>query len=42
VDFLPQGNGSVIDPATVRIYLDVANGDKDKARKAASANGWRF
>ena len=42
VDFLPRGGGQHIDPDTAKVYLDIAGGDKDVARKAASANGWRF
>jgi hypothetical protein len=48
VDFLPkgtsdaQGNPQKIDANNARIYLDIAGGNKDKARKAAQANGWSF
>ena len=42
VDFLPKGGGQTIDPGTAKLYLDIAGGDKDTARKAAQAQGWRF
>lgn len=42
VDFLPRGGGKTIDPDTAKLYLDIAGGDKDSARKAAKADGWRF
>jgi len=41
ITFLPRGNGQTpLDPATARIYLDAAGGDKDKARAAAQKQGW--
>lgn len=44
VDFVPkpQQPNQPIDMGTAQIYLHAANGDKDKARKAASSNGWAF
>lgn len=40
--FLPTGNGQHIDVPTARIFLKLSGGDKDKARKAAEAKGWKF
>lgn len=42
VDFLPRPSkvGTIIDPATAKIYLDVAGGDKDKAHAAAVKAGY--
>ncbi len=42
VDFLQKGSGKMIDPETAKLFLDIAGGDKDAARKAAQASGWRF
>ncbi len=39
---LPSGNGQHIDPNTASIFLRLANGDKSKARQAATAKGWNF
>jgi hypothetical protein len=39
---LPRGNGRPIDPNTVKIFLDSANGSKEAARKAAQDMGWKF
>lgn len=44
VDFLPKATqaSQPIDAMTAKIYLDAAGGNKDAARKAASAAGWSF
>jgi hypothetical protein len=39
---LPTGNGQKIDPNTAQIFLQLAGGDKNKARQAASAKGWAY
>jgi hypothetical protein len=39
---LPAGNGRQVDPSTAQIFVAAANGNKDVARKAAQAKGWRF
>jgi hypothetical protein len=39
---LPRGNGRAIDPNTVSIFLDAANGNKQSARSAAQNSGWSF
>jgi hypothetical protein len=39
---LPSGNGRHVDPNTAKIFVAAANGNKDAARKAAQAKGWRF
>ncbi len=39
---LPAGNGRHVDPSTAQIFVAAANGNKDAARKAAQAKGWRF
>jgi hypothetical protein len=39
---LPTGNGQRIDPETVRVFLALTGGNKDKARQAAIAKGWQF
>lgn len=43
VDFLPKATAQnqVVDPLTAKIYLDVANGNKDSAWKALQAAGYR-
>lgn len=44
VDFLPRATRQKqqIDPFTAKIYLDVAGGNKESARKAATAAGYSF
>jgi hypothetical protein len=39
---LPTGNGQKLDPNTAQIFLQLAGGDKNRARQAASAKGWSF
>jgi hypothetical protein len=39
---LPTGNGQKIDSDTVRVFLALTGGNKDKARQAAIAKGWSF
>jgi hypothetical protein len=39
---LPSGNGRHVDPSTAAIFVAAANGNKDAARKAAQAKGWKF
>jgi hypothetical protein len=39
---LPSGNGRNVDPSTAAIFVAAANGNKDAARKAAQAKGWKF
>jgi hypothetical protein len=39
---LPTGNGEKIDPATAKIFLQLAGGNAAKARQAATAKGWNF
>jgi len=44
VNFLPKATqqNQPISPLVGKIYLDAAAGNKDAARKAASAAGWHF
>lgn len=41
VDFLPKGGGRPADNDTIRIYVDVAGGDPQKATQALQAAGWK-
>jgi hypothetical protein len=40
VDFLPKGDGKVIDPSTAKMYLRAAGNDKAKALQAITQSGW--
>ena len=40
-NFLPSGNGNVLDPQTALIFYTVAGKNKDAARKAAQELGWK-
>jgi hypothetical protein len=37
---LPQGGGKAADATVIKQFLDSVGGDKDKARKALTDNGW--
>lgn len=39
---LPKGNGKELDGNTAAIFLELAGGDKSKARAAAQAQGWKL
>ena len=39
---LPQGDGKKMVAATAEQFLDAADGDKDKAKELAKANGWKL
>lgn len=39
---LPAGNGRHVDPGTAAIFVAAANGNRDAARTAAQAKGWKF